>query len=81
MQRTLNPMGKHPSYNNRPTPALQLMSQFSKFQGQRKDELNQHLNQSIVRYLVSVRYRFYFNCILFTEWTECTANFEFPHSK
>ncbi len=36
MQRTINPLPKHPSYNHRPTPALQLLSKLSKFDGYKK---------------------------------------------
>lgn len=37
MQRTTNPLPKHPSYGNRPTPTLQLLSKLAKFNGERKD--------------------------------------------
>lgn len=40
MQRTMNPMPKHPTYAHRPTPTLQLLSKLSKFQGERKDIVN-----------------------------------------
>lgn len=37
---------RHPTFLNRPTPALQLLAKLSKFQGQKTDDINQKAFQT-----------------------------------